>query len=64
MSKKRPTPPIPAEPKSSQSIPTSNQPPVSAAPSVNSKKTTRREELLKQLKAVEEAIARKRSKIN
>jgi len=28
------------------------------------KKSTRREELLKQLKAVEEAIARKRSKIN
>lgn len=62
MSKKRPTPPTPAEQKTSQSIPTSNQPPLS--PSVNSKKTSRREELLKQLKAVEEAIARKRSKIN
>lgn len=29
-----------------------------------SKKSNRREELLKQLKAVEDAIARKRSKIN
>lgn len=32
--------------------------------STGSKKSNRREELLKQLKAVEDAIARKRSKIN
>lgn len=36
----------------------------SSASSANSKKSTRREELLKQLRAVEDAIARKRSKIN
>lgn len=32
--------------------------------STGGKKSNRREELLKQLKAVEDAIARKRSKIN
>lgn len=32
--------------------------------STSSKKTTRREELLKQLRAVEDAIARKRSKLS
>lgn len=37
----------------------------STAPAGNGKKaTSRREELLKQLKAVEDAIAKKRSKIN
>jgi hypothetical protein len=40
--------------------PSSTSPPGSAG----SKKVTRREELLKQLKAVEDAIKRKRSKIS
>lgn len=44
---------------------TQNIPPSSNTSSTNAnKKTTRREELLKQLRAVEDAIARKRSKIN
>lgn len=39
-------------------------PPPASAPKEKKSTSSRREELLKQLKAVEDAIARKRSKIN
>lgn len=41
-----------------------NSPPALDKSAANKKATSRREELLKQLKAVEDAIAKKRSKVN
>lgn len=42
----------------------SSPPSLDAKTAANKKATSRREELLKQLKAVEDAIAKKRSKVN
>lgn len=42
----------------------SSPPPLDPKSAANKKATSRREELLKQLKAVEDAIAKKRSKVN
>lgn len=44
--------------------PASSPPPIDPKNASNKKATSRREELLKQLKAVEDAIAKKRSKVN
>ncbi|XP_048731663.2 zinc finger CCCH domain-containing protein 18-like isoform X2 [Ostrea edulis] len=63
-----PTPPVKAAPPPRPTPATKNPPkgPQAVAPPPKEKKSTssRREELLKQLKAVEDAIARKRSKMN
>lgn len=55
MTKKRPDPVIAAADEEDKNIPGDKS---------SKQKSTRREELLKQLRAVEDAIARKRSKIN
>lgn len=64
--RKEPQEPVP---KKSTEVPGGKKRPASSPPPLdkggsNKKATSRREELLKQLKAVEDAIAKKRSKVN